>query len=106
MHLIVTRPQADSDRLKSRLEANGHTASVAPLLTIQADTAAVIPDSPWQAIAMTSANALSALADIGIPEKLKAIPVFAVGPASAGLAGELGFEDVHQAEAIWSRWRT
>jgi len=98
MHLIVTRPQADSDRLKSRLQANGHTASVAPLLTVQADNDAAIPDNPWQAIAVTSANALTALAGIGISEKLKAVPVFAVGPASAKLAGELGFADVRQAK--------
>lgn len=98
MHLIVTRPQADSDRLKSRLQANGHTASVVPLLTVQADNDAAIPDNPWQAIAVTSANALTALAGIGISKKLKTVPVFAVGPASAKLAGELGFADVRQAK--------
>lgn len=98
MHLIVTRPQADSDRLKSRLQANGHTASVAPLLTIKVDDEAVIPDTPWQAIAVTSANALTALAGTGISNKLMAVPLFAVGPASAKLAGELGFADVRQAK--------
>ena len=97
MQLIVTRPQADAQRLQTRLEANGHTVCLAPLLSIQVDTAAAIPDRPWQAIAITSANALSAFSDIGIPEQTKAIPVFAVGPASAGLARELGFADVHQA---------
>lgn len=98
MQLIVTRPQADAQRLQTRLEANGHTVCLAPLLSIQVDTAAAIPDRPWQAIAITSANALSAFSDIGIPEQTKAIPVFAVGPASAGLARELGFADVHQAD--------
>ncbi|NNJ77420.1 MAG: hypothetical protein HKP56_19925 [Anderseniella sp.] len=98
MYLIVTRPQADSDRLKSRLQANGHTASVAPLLTVQADNDAAIPGKPWQAIAVTSANALTALAGIGISEKLKTVPVFAVGPASAKLAGELDFAQVRQAK--------
>ena len=97
MQLIVTRPQADAQRLQTRLEANGHTVCLAPLLSIQVDTAAAIPDRPWQAIAITSANALSAFSDIGIPEQAKAIPVFAVGPASAGLARELSFADVHQA---------
>ncbi len=61
MHLIVTRQRADGDKLKSRLQANGHTASVVPLLTIQIDDNAVIPDNPWQAIAVTSANALEVL---------------------------------------------
>jgi len=98
MHLIVTRPQADSDRLKSRLQANGHTASVVPLLMVRADDDAAIPDNPWQAVAVTSANALTALAGIGIPEKLKTVPMFAVGPASAKLAGELGFAQVRQAK--------
>ncbi|MEM7633095.1 MAG: uroporphyrinogen-III synthase [Pseudomonadota bacterium] len=97
MHLILTRPKADSDKLKIRLQANGHTVSVAPLLTIRADGDAVIPDRSWQAIAVTSANALTALAGSGALEQLKLVPVFAVGPASAGLAGELGFTDVQQA---------
>ncbi len=69
MHLIVTRPQADAGKLKSRLQANGHTASVVPLLTIRIDDDAAIPDNPWQAIAVTSANALTALASNGILEK-------------------------------------
>ena len=98
MHLIVTRPQADGDRLKTRLEATGHTASVVPLLTIQVDSKAAIPDKPWQAMAITSANALSALPVIGFSESLKAVPVFAVGPASAKLARETGFADVRQAD--------
>jgi uroporphyrinogen-III synthase len=98
MHLIVTRPLADADKLKTRLQATGHTASVAPLLTIRIDDNATIPDNPWQAIAVTSANALTALASTGLSKKLKAVPVFAVGPASAKLAGELGFADVRQAE--------
>ncbi len=97
MQLIVTRPQADADRLKSRLQANGHTVCIAPLLSIEIDRAAAIADKPWQAIAITSANALSAFSAIGISEQAKSIPVFAVGPASAGLARELGFADVHQA---------
>ncbi len=97
MHLIVTRPQADSDRLKTRLEASGHTASVVPLLTIQADPDAAIPDKPWQAVAVTSANALSAASARGLPENLHSVPVFAVGPASAGLARDSGFADVRQA---------
>jgi len=98
MHLIVTRPQADSDKLKSRLQANGHTASVVPLLTIRPDDGAAIPGNPWQAIAVTSANALTALAGSGISEKLMTVPVFAVGPASATLADELGFADIRQAK--------
>ncbi len=97
MHLIVTRPKSDGDKLKTRLQANGHTASVVPLLTIEADDKATIPGKPWQAIAITSANALTAFAGIGISGETKTIPVFAVGPASADLARELGFADVQQA---------
>ena len=98
MHLIVTRPQADSDRLKTRLETIGHSASVVPLLTIQVDSKATIPDKPWQAIAITSANALTALAAAGLHQELQSVPVFAVGPASAKLARETGFADVRQAD--------
>ncbi len=97
MDLIVTRPRADADKLKSRLQANGHTVTVVPLLTIQIDGKITLPDTAWQAIAVTSANALTALRSIGIPDRLKSVPVFAVGPASAKLAAESGFADVRQA---------
>ena len=36
MHLIVTRPEEDAMPLKARLEALGHTVTVAPLLRIVA----------------------------------------------------------------------
>ncbi len=98
MHLILTRPLADGGRLKARLESMGHTASIVPLLTIKIDREAAIADKPWQAVAITSANALSALSVIGFRESLKAVPVFAVGPASASLARKTGFADVRQAD--------
>ena len=98
MHLIITRPQADSDRLKTRLETIGYSASVVPLLTIQIDQKATIPDKPWQAIAITSANALTPLTAAGLHQELQSVPVFAVGPASAKLARETGFADVRQAD--------
>jgi uroporphyrinogen-III synthase len=98
MHLIATRPQADSEKLKARLEAASHKVSVAPLLAIVVEASATVPDEPWQAILVTSANALSSLSELGITPQLKQIPLMAVGSASARLAGELGFAHVKQAD--------
>lgn len=97
MHLIATRPYADSEKLKANLETAGHQVSIAPLLVIKTNTKASIPDLPWQAILLTSANALSSLAKMGIDQELKQVRVMAVGPASADLATSLGFADVEQA---------
>ena len=98
MHLITTRPLADSEKLKTRLEAAGHQVTIAPLLNIQPIADVTIPSLAWQAILVTSANALSSLINTPFDQKLKQVRLLAVGPASADLARSLGFENVERAE--------
>ena len=61
MRIAVTRPEEDAGALKARLEAMGHQVVMAPLMTIRPRAGVIIPDLPWQAVAVTSANGIRAL---------------------------------------------
>ena len=97
MRLLITRPAAAAAKLAGQLEALGHTVLVDPLLTVE------LLDPPLenllgvQAIAITSSNALHALARRPrVLTELVAQPLFAVGPATARLARSMGFVRVHE----------
>lgn len=96
MHILITRPEADADGLKARLEALGHTVSLAPLLTIVFEEIATDALSKVTALVATSRNGLRALATSQALATATALPVFAVGPATADLAHNLGFRDIVQ----------
>jgi uroporphyrinogen-III synthase len=98
MRLVVTRPEEDARPLAARLRALGHQVLVEPMLAIAIDRDVVLAHGPWQAILVTSANAIRALA--GRPEVagLLAVPVLAVGTASADAAREAGFATVTGAD--------
>lgn len=99
MHLLVTRPEQDAARLAERLRAAGHRVSLQPLLTIRfrdVDAAGIDP-AATQALLITSANGVRALSVRADLAALRAIPVIAVGPASAEAARAAGFGVVHQA---------
>ena len=98
MRLLVTRPDEDASATIAALEALGHEAIAAPLLTIHPIADAAIPEEAWQAILITSANGARAIAGHSDFEKLKSIPVLTVGAASAEAAREAGFVSVVSAE--------
>jgi uroporphyrinogen-III synthase len=88
MRVIVTRPEEDAATLRRVLESRGHEVIQAPVLSIVARAAGAIAALPWQAIAVTSANGIRALANA---HHLKAIPVLTVGPQSLAAARQAGF---------------
>lgn len=93
MRVVVTRPQADGERTAAALEALGHEVLVAPLMRIE--PVAVDLAGTWSAIAVTSANALQV---IGVKaDRMKTLPVFAVGERSAETARLAGFAEVSSA---------
>ncbi|NQV82263.1 MAG: uroporphyrinogen-III synthase [Rhodospirillales bacterium] len=96
MRLLITRPTEDAAPLVRALEECGHEAIVEALMTIH-DVAA--PDlnrdlDGAQALLITSANGIRAFARA---HSGRLIPVCAVGDASARVARELGFHQVHSA---------
>jgi uroporphyrinogen-III synthase len=91
MRVVVTRPQADSERTAAALEALGHEVLVAPLMRIE--PVAVDLAGTWSAIVITSANALQAAPATAD----KTLPVFVVGDRSAEAAWRAGFSEVSSA---------
>ena len=93
MKIVITRPQEDAGPLAKKLLALGHQPIVLPLLEIRARTDVLIPIKPYQAICLTSANAVRVLNEVG---GIKSIPLFAVGPQSKQIAIDKGFINVEQ----------
>jgi uroporphyrinogen-III synthase len=93
MRVVVTRPQADSERTAAALEALGHEVLVAPLMRVE--PVAVDLAGTWSAIVITSANALQAIP--ATADGAKTLPVFAVGDRSAEAARRAGFAEVSSA---------
>jgi uroporphyrinogen-III synthase len=92
MKLLVTRPVEDAQPLAEKLEGLGHEAVIVPLLAIKPRENVTLPDLPFQALCVSSANGLSATADLSIYHH---IPFFAIGPQSALEARRQGFDHVH-----------
>jgi uroporphyrinogen-III synthase len=93
MRVAVTRPEEDAGPLTARLEAMGHEVVMAPLLTIRPRADVSIPDLPWQAIAVTSANGIRALPR---GHDLTSFRTLTVGPQSLKAARAAGFAaDAH-----------
>ena len=95
MRLVVTRPQADSERTAAALRARGHAVLVAPLLRVEPVKADL--SGTWGGVIVTSANAPGALAAAPARAALLKLPVFAVGRRSADAARQAGFADVTSA---------
>lgn len=97
MRLLVIRPEEDARALVETLAGMGHEAVAAALIDIRFLTDAGIPDRPYRAVLLTSANGARALGRRPEMAGLARLPVFAVGEASAGAARLAGFDRVESA---------
>ncbi|MCZ7446866.1 uroporphyrinogen-III synthase [Agrobacterium rhizogenes] len=100
MRIVVTRPQRSGERTAAKLEALGHEPVLLPLFypSNHGERAMVALSDPAGAIAVTSAEALRAMATSG--EQLAPYlskPLFAVGGATAEAARKTGFEQIFTA---------
>ena len=88
--VLVTRPEPGAGETAARLTARGFLPVLAPVMTIVPRGLSVgrLP----QAVLVTSGNAIPAL-----PAALHAVPLFAVGDATAERAWRAGFLDVRSA---------
>jgi uroporphyrinogen-III synthase len=96
MRVVVTRPQADSERTAATLRARGHEVLLAPLLRVEPVAADFAGN--WDGIVITSANAPGAIAGNTARDKLVKLPLFAVGRRSADAARQAEFVDVTSAD--------
>ena len=95
MRILVTRPLQDGEAIARRLAAMGHQALLAPLLTVQFLDGEPLDLAGVQAVLVTSANGVRALAR---RVTQRDIPIFAVGPQSAVAAKAEGFTRVRSAD--------
>lgn len=98
LKMLVTRPEPDASETAARLRALGIEPVIAPLLVQHVEETSLPDPAGFAAIAVTSANALRALAERGELVRYAHLRLFAVGDKTAALARELGFADVTSAE--------
>ena len=94
MRILITRPLEDAERTAAELRARGHKAILAPLMDIRFRSGPQLALDGVQAILVTSANGIRALAT---RSKRRDLPVFAVGPQSAEAAHKEGYAEVKSA---------
>jgi uroporphyrinogen-III synthase len=98
MRLIVTRPEPDATRTAQALIRLGHEAILSPMLDIVPDPRAPIPDLPFQAVLMTSSNAVRALSVRSALPFARDVPMLTVGDQTALAARRAGFTGARSAD--------
>lgn len=94
MRLLVTRPEPDAHDLRAKLERHGHKVIISPLLEVKALPVRPLEPNNVQALIFTSRNAVRAAAASCEDDAFHALPVYAVGTATADAAKEVGFATV------------
>jgi uroporphyrinogen-III synthase len=97
VRLLVTRPEPDAARTAVALRVRGHDVVLAPLLRIEL-LDFELPDEPWSAVVMTSANAARAVAEHPRRAALIVREAFTVGRHTADAARAAGFRTVQSAD--------
>jgi uroporphyrinogen-III synthase len=97
VRMLVTRPAPDASDTAARLEALDIEATVCPLLTFETLPTSLPDSEGFAAVALTSANALKALADRGAMSAFTGTKAFAVGERTAAAARYAGFGEVEVA---------
>ena len=100
--MLVTRPDPDASDTAARLGALGIEGVPCPLLVHQTLDGGLPEPRGFAAMAVTSANALRALADRGVLSRYHELPVYAVGDRTAAMAKELGFSNVTSANGAFA----
>jgi len=94
MHILITRSRDDAEPLARLLDGLGISSLTGPLLEIVFLSGPQIDLDGVQALLMTSANGVRAYAR---RSDNRALPLFAVGNATAREATVLGFTEIHSA---------
>jgi uroporphyrinogen-III synthase len=95
MRVLITRPRHDAEELAARLHALGHSTFIEPLIDIVIREGPPLDLDGVQALLFTSANGSRAAA---ARTAERAIPVVAVGPATAAAARAAGFLNVVESQ--------
>ena len=94
MAVLVTRPLPDGDTTAAALRNRGFEVLQAPMLRFEPVAFQDDEDARYDAVIVTSANALRGIGSKLAAGKLLALPLFAVGENTATAAHSAGFENV------------
>lgn len=94
MAVLVTRPHPDDETTASALRARGFDVLRAPMLRFEPVPLQNDADARYDAVIVTSANALRAIAPQLAGSHLLELPLFAVGEHTASAARDAGFGEV------------
>jgi uroporphyrinogen-III synthase len=94
MAVLVTRPHPDNDATAATLRARGLEVVLAPMLRFEAQAFQDDMDARYDAVIVTSANALRGFDQHLSGQRLLRLPLFAVGEHTANAASRAGFDKV------------
>jgi uroporphyrinogen-III synthase len=97
VRVLVTRPEPDGERTAQKLRARGCEVLLAPVLRIRHLEEADLGAGPWDAAAMTSANAAHAMERHSRRLEVTRLPVLTVGRRTAEAARTVGFTNIASA---------
>jgi uroporphyrinogen-III synthase len=97
VRILVTRPEPDGERTAQKLHARGCDVLLGPILRIRHLEEADLGAGPWDAVAMTSANAAHAIERHSRRLEVTRLPVMTVGRRTAEAARAVGFTDIASA---------
>lgn len=98
MAVLVTRPYPDNEATAAKLRARGLEVLLGPMLRFQPIAFHDDPEARYDAVIVTSSNALRALAPQVAERRLLNLPLFAVGEQTATTARAMGFGKVVSAD--------
>lgn len=105
MAVLLTRPHPDNEDSAARLRAQGRKVLLAPMLRFEGLGLTDEPSGPFDAVIVTSANALRAIEPQLAGTDLTTRLLFAVGERSASAARRMGFRNVIAAGGDSARLR-
>ena len=97
MHLLLTRPEPDAGRSAQALRALGHTVTASPLMRYRPLPDVRLPKRLYQAVLVTSTNAVRTLLDHPERTLFADCPLLAVGDRTALMARRAGFAKARSA---------
>ena len=98
MAVLVTRPHPDAEATAETLRARGFEVLLAPMLQFEQVAFHDDAEARYDAVVVTSANALRAIAHELDGHRILKLPLFAVGEHTAASARDAGFAEVISAK--------
>jgi uroporphyrinogen-III synthase len=105
MAVLVTRPHPDDENTASALRARGFDVLRAPMLRFEPLGFRDDEATHYDAVLVTSANALRGLTPQLSGHRLLKLPLFTVGEHTASVAHQMGFEKIIAADGDAARLR-